>query len=328
MNKPRIFILGGAGYVGIELCKFLLKSGYEVICFDIGWFGSESVKKLIANKSFQYFEGDLRNLKLLQSASSNSDVFIHLACISNDPSFDLDPNLGKQINYDSFNDILNIVNKNKIKRFIYASSSSVYGVKTEKKVTEDLSLNPLTDYSKFKAMCENELLNSNFSFEKVILRPATVCGYSDRLRLDLVVNILASQAYFKRKITVFGGSQFRPNIHIQDMCRAYQTLIEAKSSKIHNEIFNVGGTNYTVEELANIVKDTFEFPVELEFKSTNDLRSYKVNSDKIKNKLSFAPIYHIKDAIKDLKTAFATGKYDDFETNDAYYNIRVLKKLC
>ena len=234
----KILITGGAGYVGAVLTPSLLTKGYKVTVIDLMIYGEEVLKK---NDNLTVIKGDIRDTKLLKEIIPGHDVVIHLACISNDPSFELNPTLGKSINLDAFTPLVEISKKNKVKRFVYASSSSVYGLKDEKDVNEEMSLEPLTEYSKYKADCE-EILNKNKSeeFTPTTIRPATVCGYSPRQRLDLVVNILTNLAFNKRNITIFGGDQLRPNIHIQDMIRAYELVIEAPVEKVSGEIFNVG----------------------------------------------------------------------------------------
>ena len=212
-------------------------------------------KVLKKHKNLRLIKGDIRDQDLLRTITKDNDMVIHLACISNDPSFELNPNLGKSINLESFEPFVKICIENKIKRFVYASSSSVYGVKKEIDVTEDKSLEPLTDYSKYKAECEKILHKySSEYFSPVTLRPATVCGYSPRQRLDVVVNILTNLGYHNGEISVFGGKQLRPNIHISDMVEAYITILNSKVENIHDQIFNVGYENQPVIEIADIVK--------------------------------------------------------------------------
>lgn len=326
-NKQKIFVLGGAGYVGVKLCEKLLAGGFRVTCFDTCWFGTESLQNCLSNPNFKLIHGDLRNIELLKKSLDDHDSFIHLACISNDPSFDLDPSLGKSINFDYFSQILELTNNSSINRFIYASSSSVYGVKEEDKVTENLKLEPLTDYSHYKAQCEKILLNFDSNFCKSILRPATVCGSSPRLRLDLVVNILTFQAFYKRKIRIMGGNQYRPNIHIEDMCDAYSCLINAQPNLINNQIFNVGGTNYTVLQLAKIVKDTLGDDIELIQEESNDLRSYKIDSSKIYRMLNFKPRLDVKDAVLDLAKIFTQMNYNQLINDVNYFNIKKINQL-
>ena len=246
----KIFITGGAGYVGAVLTPYLISKGHNITVYDLMIYGEDVLKK---HKQLT-IKGDIRDKKMLEKSIGGHDIVIHLACISNDPSFELNPKLGKEINLDCFEPLINEAISSGIKKFIYASSSSVYGVKDTKNVTEEMKLEPLTDYSKFKAECENILLSkSNDNFICTVLRPATVCGYSPRQRLDLVVNILTNFAYHKKEISVFGGAT-RPNIHILDMARAYEFLINAPKNKVEKEIFNAGYENQTVNKLASIVK--------------------------------------------------------------------------
>ena len=298
----KIFVIGGAGYVGSKLVSTLLQKDYFVTVFDLMIYGNNLPKK---NKNLKIIKGDVRNIEKLKLFLKNHDVVIHLACISNDPSFELNPKLGQEINFDCFEPLILAAKDAGIKHFIYASSSSVYGVKDIPNVTEESSLEPLTDYSKFKAKCEEILLSkTNANFIGSIIRPATVCGYSPRQRLDLVVNILTNFAYHKNKIKIFGGSQLRPNIHIDDMVDSYICLIEADTNKISNQIFNVGFENHSVEKLAKMVKDNINKNVDIEYVKSNDNRSYHINSDKISKKLGFTPKKNINEAIKDLIKAF------------------------
>ena len=260
-KNEKILITGGAGYVGAILTPYLLNKGHKITVIDLMIFGEEALGK---NPNLRIIKGDIRDTNLLKKELPNHDVVIHLACISNDPSFELDPKLGKSINLEAFKPLVEISKQNLIKRFIYASSSSVYGLKKEKEIHENISLEPLTDYSKYKAECEVILKKyESENFTPIIIRPATVCGYSPRQRLDVVVNILTNLAYHKRKISVFGGKQLRPNIHIKDMAKVYDVLINAQKSKVSGEIFNVGYENKTVLDLANTVKNVLGDDIQL-----------------------------------------------------------------
>lgn len=283
--------------------------------------------KDIKNPNLIEIKGDIRDRDKLVNATKGVDTIIHLACISNDPSFELYPKFGRSINYDAFFNILDAAKVNRIKRFIYASTSSVYGIKTEKNVVEEASLRPLTDYSKLKAECEKVLQKLEDDIEWVIVRPATICGYARRLRLDLVVNILTINAIMNKKIKVFGGSQLRPNINIKDMVRVYELLLSAPSEKIKGQIFNAGYQNLPVSEIANIVKEVYNDPnVTIETVPTNDTRSYHINSDKIRKILGFKPQFTIQDAIKSLIEAFNKGLIKDGLNNSLYYNIKRMKE--
>ena len=321
----KILITGGAGYVGAVLTPSLLKKGYKVTIIDLMIYGEEVLEK---NHNLTIVKGDIRNLELLTKIIPGHDVVIHLACISNDPSFELNPTLGKSINLDAFTPLVEISKKNKVKRFIYASSSSVYGLKDEQDVNEKMSLEPLTEYSKFKADCE-EILNKNKSeeFTPITIRPATVCGYSTRQRLDLVVNILTNLAFNKRNITIFGGDQLRPNIHIKDMIRAYELVIEAPIEKVSGEIFNVGYENMKVKEIANLVKNVVGLDVTLEYKKTDDNRSYHISSKKIENNLGFKAKFTVKDAVQDIKNALEKGLLPDSLSKENYFNIKKMQQI-
>jgi nucleoside-diphosphate-sugar epimerase len=320
----RIFITGGAGYVGSVLTPYLLNKGYEVTVLDLMLYGDTLSK----NKNLNIIKGDIRNIKLLNKTIKSHDVVLHLACISNDPSFELNPALGKEINLDAFEPLVEISKSLGVKRFVYASSSSVYGVKKEKNVDEDMSLEPLTDYSKFKADCEKILLKYNSpNFTTVVLRPATVCGYSPRQRLDLVVNILTNLAYHKREITIFGGEQLRPNIHIKDMVRAYELFLNVDSKKISGKIFNIGFENLTVNQLANQVQKVIGLDVKVKKLPTNDNRSYHISSKKIHNELGFITNFNILNAIEDLKEAFEKNLLSNCLVNENYFNIKKMQSI-
>jgi nucleoside-diphosphate-sugar epimerase len=320
----KIFISGGAGYVGSVLVPYLISKGHIITVLDLMLYG-ETLKK---DKNLNVVKGDIRNVGLLKKTIPGNDIVIHLACISNDPSFELNPTLGKQINLDAFTPLVQISKNLGIKKFIYASSSSVYGVKKEKNVDEEMSLEPLTDYSKFKADCEKILFEYNSKdFSAVVLRPATVCGYSPRQRLDLVVNILTNLAYHNREITIFGGDQLRPNIHIQDMVRAYELFINEDNEKINGKIFNIGFENLSVNQLAYEVQKVIGTDVQIKKLPTNDNRSYHISSKKIQDELGFVANFSILNAIEDLKYVFEKKLLADCLTNENYFNIKKMQSI-
>jgi len=303
----------------------LLQEGHRVTVLDLMIYGEDVLPK---NPALTLIKGDIRNLELLKSSIPGHDVVIHLACISNDPSFELNPELGKSINLDPFRPMVEISKNAGVKRFFYASSSSVYGIKDEPNVHEDMPLEPLTDYSVFKMNCE-EILSEYQSdeFTTTTIRPATVCGYSPRQRLDVVVNILTNLAYHKREISVFGGAQLRPNIHIADMVEIYVVLLNAPKEKIAGEIFNGGYENYSVLQLAEAVRDVIGEDVVLKTTPTDDNRSYHVSSKKIADVLGFAASHTIKDAVSDIKNAFEKGFLPNSLEDEMYFNIKRMQSI-
>jgi nucleoside-diphosphate-sugar epimerase len=323
----RILVTGGAGYVGSNLVPKLLGAGYGVVVLDLYIYGGVFAD-LKSHPKLVEIKGDLRNPTDVARAVAGCDAVIHLACISNDPSFDLDPALGRSINYDCFRPLVKACKDAGVRRFIYASSSSVYGIKDETDVTEDLPLVPLTDYSKYKAMCEQVLEEEREpGFVAVTLRPATVCGYAPRLRLDLTVNILTNHAINNGRITVFGGDQLRPNIHIEDMTDLYLKLLQAPDEAIDGKVWNAGYHNLKVREIAEMVRAEVGRDVKVVVTPTDDHRSYHVSSEKIRRELGFCAERSVKDAIIDLKTAFDAGKVPNAMTDDRYYNIKRMQGL-
>ncbi len=322
----RVLVTGGAGYVGSNLVPKLLKAGYGVTVLDLYLYGRE----LFADRrspQLREVAGDLRDPAAVAQALADCDAVIHLACISNDPSFELDPSLGKSINYDCFRPLVRAAKKAGVRRFIYASSSSVYGIKDVPDVDETLSLEPLTDYSKFKAMCEEVLAEEREpGFVTLTLRPATVCGYAPRLRLDLTVNILTNNAINAGKITVFGGSQKRPNINIEDMTDLYVRSLEYPDNLIDGEIFNAGYENHTVMDIAKTVQSVAAPQSPIDVTPTNDLRSYHISSKKIQSHLGFTPRYTIADAVSSIANAIRGGQVPNAMTDPVYYNIKTMQQ--
>ena len=306
--KKKILIIGGAGYVGTELCNKLVKNRkYKITCLDNFWFGdkvSGNVKKV---------KRDIRELK--DEDFKNYHTVINLAYLSNDPLCELNGRDAWECGPLALYSILEKCKKNLIKHFIFASSGSVYGIKKEKKVTEKLSLKPISDYNKSKMICEKVIECYKNNFKTTIVRPATVCGFSKRLRLDVVINLFCYQSFFKKKITVLGGNQIRPILHIKDMIEVYEFII--KNNIIGT--YNVGFENLTIKKIANEISKINKSKIE--FKKSNDPRSYRMNSDKIINK-GFKPKYNYKDSINDLIYEFKKG----FKPSDINWNLKWLLK--
>lgn len=328
MRFNRVLVTGGAGYVGSNLIPKLLAAGYEATVLDLYMYGDDIFAAHRDNPRLREVKGDLRRPEDVRRALQGVDAVIHLACISNDPSFDLNPELGKSINFDCFRPLVKASKDVGAKRFIYASSSSVYGIKDDPNVTEDMALKPLTDYSKYKALCEDVLVEEQESgFTTVTLRPATICGYAPRLRLDLTVNILTNLAVNNGRITVFGGDQLRPNLHVDDMTDLYLQLLEAPDELIDRKVWNAGRDNLKVRAIADMVREKVGPQVEIVVTPTDDHRSYHVSSEKIYRELGYRPRRTVADAIADLNAAFVAGKVPNAMTDDRYYNIKRMQGL-
>jgi len=307
----------------------MLERGYRVKVVDLYIYGEDVLDAVREHPNLEQIKGDIRDQALLRRVLPGCDTVIHLACISNDPSFELNPHLGKSINYDAFTPLVEISQASGVRRFIYASSSSVYGVKEVENVDESVSLEPLTDYSRYKALCEEILLRyQSPDFTTVIVRPATVCGYSPRQRLDVIVNILTNHAFNAGRIKVYGGDQKRPNIHIQDMVDAYLLLLELPDEQIAGRIYNAGYENHTVRQLAEMVRDIVgPEQVVLVTEPTDDNRSYHISSEKIARELGFHPRFTIEDAVQDLVKAFVEGRLPNSMTDSRYFNIKRMQEL-
>jgi nucleoside-diphosphate-sugar epimerase len=327
----RVVVVGGAGYVGCVLVPKLLDQGYDVAVYDLMLYGRDG---LPSHPNLEVVEGDIRNTEHYSASVEHADAVINLACISNDPSFELDRTLSRQINYECFGPMVRATARAGVRRYIYASTSSVYGVSDAPEVTEDHPLDPVSDYNRYKGMSEPLLLElQSPEFTTVVVRPATVCGYSPRMRLDLTVNILTNHAVNLGKITVFGGHQKRPNIHIEDIADLYVDLLTRPPEQIAGEVFNAGYENFTVSELADQVKHIVEeefpelAPIPIETTPSDDPRSYHVSSRKIEEKLGWRPQRSIEDAVRDICQAFRDGLLPDSLEDDRYFNVRTIKAL-
>jgi nucleoside-diphosphate-sugar epimerase len=329
----QVIVIGGAGYCGSVLVPQLLDDGWDVTVYDIlEWYGRSHLPA--GNPRLRIVQGDVRDTQRVAAACAGHSHVLHLACISNDASFELDERLSTSVNFESFEPVVMAAKQAGVRRFVFASSSSVYGVSDAPEVTEDHPLVPLTLYNKYKGMCEPLLLkHTDERFVGVIFRPATVCGYSPRQRLDLSVNILTNHAVNKGRITVFGGAQLRPNLHVQDYADLCKLLLTAPDDKVANQIFNCGVQNMSIMDIAHTVKRVVEeqFPekasIPIDVTTSDDPRSYHINSDKLKQALGFQATRTVEDAIRDLCAAFKAGKLPDSFNDNRYFNVRTMKAV-
>ena len=333
-STQTVLVTGGAGYIGSVLVPRLVNLGYKVKVLDLFIYGDDTLDEVKDNPNLELIKGDIRDQNILNKIMTGCDSVIHLACISNDPSVELDPSLSGSINYEAFEPLLKISKNRGVKRFIFASSGSIYGISDAKNITEDHPLVPVSLYNIYKAKCEKVLQKyQSKDFATIIIRPATVCGYSTRQRLDLSVNILTNHAVNRGKITVFGGTQMRPNIHIKDMVDLYTKLLKYPEKLITGKTFNAGFENYSITQIAKIVKEivqgevTSKEEIEIEVKPSDDIRSYHVSSNKIRRELGFEPKYGVRDGVLDLIKAFKEDKIPLPMTDIRYYNIDLMKHI-
>ena len=309
----KILLTGGCGYIGTNLTKALLDLGHHVTVVDIMWFGNY----LNPHKNLNIIQSDIRDIDAIPM--KGIDTVMHLANIANDPTGDLNARLTWEVNALSSKFLIEKAIENNVKQFIFASSGSVYGIKEESQVTEDLPLVPITDYNKTKMISESVLLSFRDEITLNIVRPATVCGYSPRMRLDLSVSLLTMHALTKGKITVFGGKQIRPNIHMNDMVSVYLHLLNLDSKDAG--IYNAGFENISILDIANKVCN--QIPSEIVVTESDDPRSYRLNSDKLL-KTGFRPKWNVENGIQEVIKAYKEGQLD---VEDRYYNMKVMMKL-
>ena len=316
----RVLISGGGGFVGTVLTERLLSLGHDVRVLDTFWFGDF----LPAHERLTKVRGDMRDGPLVNRLLDGVDTVIQLACLSNDPTSDLDAGLTRAINYDACADIVRRAKDRGVARFIYASSASVYGVREEADITEDMRLQPITLYSQYKADIEEVLFEAGSDrFTTVAVRNSTVCGFSPRMRLDLIVSIFVMAAMKKGVITIEGGTQLRPLIHMEDLVDLYVRLLDAPHADIHQQAFNISSDNYRVADVARMVQA--KLPCELRFASFTDPRSYHVNTDKARRVLGYSTKRSIESAVDEINQAFGRGAIQ--ETDSRCYNIRHIKHL-
>jgi len=330
--KPvrRVLVVGGAGYLGSVLCRKLLKKDYFVRVLDNLTYGDEGIKNLYNHEKFEFIKGDMRDIQTVVDAVKDVDAVVHLAAIVGDPASALDPEETIEINYFGTKLLAEICKYSQINRFLFASTCSVYGanVNPGKLITEESELNPVSLYAEMKLKSENGILEiSDGNFSPTILRMSTLFGKSSRMRFDLVVNILAIKALKEKKYTIFGGEQWRPNLHVSDAADAYIKCLEYPINKIRSEVFNVGSNdgNYKIIEVGRIIKNLIPDAEMIVDKENTDKRDYNVSFDKIQNYLNYKVNYTVKDGVNEIKEAVEKGKFNDY-THEKYSNYRFLTK--
>jgi len=332
MKHKNILVTGGFGYVGSRLTPHLLSKGYNVRVVDLnlyGDYGLEALQKELTPETkerFNFIRGDLRNPEVLEEATRGIGAIIHLAAISNDPTGEVDETLTRQVNFDAVGALVAIAKQSGVKRFINASSSSVFGIKNDANVSEALEPEPLTYYSKYKMLSEWVVrAASSKDFCTVSIRPATICGFSTRQRFDLTVNKLTADAVRKRVITVHGGEQRRPNVGMTDVVNLYTQLLETDSELINGRTFNFGFENLKVIEIAKVIQaELADLNVEIKVTSTTDNRDYHISSDKILATLGYKPVSSIRAEVKNLRKMLETEHFEDIDAPQ-YYNMKTMK---
>ena len=313
IKDKKILVTGGCGYVGSVLVNKLLKKEASVVVFDTQWFGNYLEK----NNKLEIIKDDIRNIDKYNL--TEYDKIVHLANIANDPGVELNPSLSWEVNVLASHQIMDKIDNSSIDQIVYASSGSVYGVKEEENVTEELSLVPISVYNKTKMISEKVLLSFKDKFKVHCIRPATVCGISPRMRLDVSVNMLTFQALKNKVMTIHGGQQVRPNIHISDLTNAIIHFLENKN--IESGVYNAGFENLSILDIANRVKEKVNS--EIKILPVNDIRSYRLNSDKLIN-TGFKKTSSVNDAIDEIVKNFNDGKLTE---KDSYYTVKWMKHL-
>lgn len=327
MTNHQLLVTGGAGYIGAVLVPELLEEGHHVTVFDSFLYGTNPSSDPIVHERCAKIRGDIRDFDLVDRvlAEGQFDAVIHLAAISNDPSSELDHEVTESVNLKAVDALMHSAKRHGVRRFLYASSASVYGIKETENVTEELSLDPITIYAKCKAEGER-ILNSliDDSFEGVSIRSATVCGYSPRLRLDLTINLLTDQALTDGRIRVFGGAQMRPNVHIRDLSAFYRMLLDAPADKVSGRAFNVSRQNASVMSLAEMIRNEIDPSLPIDTVPSDDPRSYHLSADRARDELGFEPRHALVTAVHELRDAYESGQITDSHSS-VYRNVAWMK---
>ena len=327
MTNQKLLVTGGAGYIGAVLVPELLEEGHHVTVFDAFLYGTDPSSDPVIHESCEKIRGDIRDFPAVDAVLDQGgfDAIIHLAAISNDPSSELDHEVTESVNLRAVDHLMHAAKRHGVRRFLYASSASVYGIKEEEDVTEELPLDPITIYAKCKAEGE-KILNGlvDDSFVGVSVRSATVCGYSPRLRLDLTINLLTDQALTDKRIRVFGGAQMRPNVHVRDLTAFYRMLLTAPAGKISARAFNISRKNASVMALAEMIRDELDASLPFDTVPSDDPRSYHLSADRARRELGFEPQHDLVTAVRELREAYRSGRISDSQSN-IYRNVAWMK---
>ncbi len=329
----KILVTGGFGYVGSRLTPHLLEQGHDVRVLDLMLYSDSGLTALQGHENFGEFEsrfslvkGDQREPAVVREAVADREIIIHLGAISNDPTGEIDEVMTRQVNFDAVGMLLAQAKDADVKRFINASSSSVFGIKHEENVTEMLEPEPITFYSKYKMLSEWLVVAAaSDEFVTVNIRPATICGYSARQRFDLTVNKLTADAVRKRVITVHGGEQRRPNVGMTDMVNLYGILVDADAGKINGRTFNFGFENHKVIDIAKIIQtELADLNVEIKVTDTLDKRDYHISSQKILDVLGYQPVSSIQQEVANLRKALEGDEFPDIDAEE-HYNMKFME---
>lgn len=323
MNKKTVLITGGAGYVGTQLVSALLQLDFSVKVIDLFLYGNT----LEPHTDLELLRGDVRDLKFIRQALQNTDAVVYLACVSNDPGYEMDPQIGYEINYLAFEPFVIAAREAGVKRFLYPSSCSVYGNAGQQVKDEEGIVAPMTDYATCKHLCEEVLFRySSSEFATVILRPATIYGYSPRMRFDLLINQLTNQIYNSENITLSGAHRTRPSLHILDMVSVYSQLLICETALFNGEVFNIAYDNLPILTIGEKIAEILGKRPVFHIGNSNDQRSYSVSSEKISRELGFSPSYGISDAVCGIADALRNGSLSETFSNPLYYNKMIQKK--
>ncbi len=326
MGEEAVLVVGGAGYIGSIVARKLLKKGYRVRILDSLIYGSSAIDEILTNPRLEFVRGDCRNIQDVVKAMKDVRSVVHLAAIVGDPACDRDHKTALQINYAATRMMIEIAKGERVRRFVFASSCSVYGA-SEEVMTETSQPHPISVYAETKVDSEDALLAAaTETFHPTVLRFATIFGLSPRPRFDLVVNLLTAKARQEKLVTIFNGEQWRPFLHVSDAASAVVKMLETPVRIVGGQVYNVGDSrlNYTLTQIADKIRQVFP-ETRVEHVDNSDRRSYRVSFAKIQGQLGFTCSKTIEDGILELKAAFEQGAILDYRY-PLYSNLKYLQQ--